>query len=215
MPVDVLRTHAIANERTSLLRFPYPQDDSSDGVRGLRYGLRNLDRIREGFMARLFMVTVLLVAGSALAADPATADRYFYAKAAAGGMAEVETGALAQVKGNSAAVRDFGEMMVRDHTKANDKLKQIAGRKNIELPTEPDAQHKAKKQELEAVSGAAFDSAYMQAQIAEHEATESLLKRQIESGADAEGEGLGARIPADRHRTPEARACACHRRDSQ
>jgi putative membrane protein len=137
-------------------------------------------------MARLFMVTVLLVAGSALAADPATADRDFYAKAAAGGMAEVETGALAQVKGNSAAVRDFGEMMVRDHTKANDKLKQIAGRKNIELPTEPDAQHKAKKQELEAVSGAAFDSAYMQAQVAEHEATESLLKRQIESGADAE-----------------------------
>ena len=72
--------------------------------------------------------------------------------------------------------------MVRDHTKANDKLKQIAGRKNIELPTEPDAKHKAKKQELEAASGAAFDSAYMQAQVADHEATESLLKQQIESG---------------------------------
>src|SRR5688572_11393092 len=135
----------------------------------LRFGSA---RPLEATMTRLMMMAVLLVAGSALAADPATADRDFYAKAAAGGMAEVETGALAQVKGNSAAVRDFGEMMVRDHTKANDKLKQIAGRKNIELPTEPDAQHKAKKQELEAVSGAAFDSAYMQAQIAEHEATE-------------------------------------------
>jgi putative membrane protein len=121
---------------------------------------------------------VLLSAGSAYAADPATADRDFYAKAAAGGMAEVQTGALAQIKGNSGAVREFGEMMVRDHTKANDKLKQIAGRKNIELPTEPDAKHKAKKQELEAASGAAFDSAYMQAQVADHEATESLLKQQ-------------------------------------
>jgi predicted outer membrane protein len=54
------------------------------------------------------MMAVLLGAGSAYAADPATADREFYAKAAAGGMAEVETGALAQVKGHSAAVRDFG-----------------------------------------------------------------------------------------------------------
>ena len=137
-------------------------------------------------MTRLLMMAVLLSAGSAYAADPATADRDFYAKAAAGLMAEVETGALAQIKGHSGAVRDFGEMMVRDHTKANDKLKQIAGRKNIELPTEPDAKHKAKKQELEAVSGAEFDKAYMQAQVADHEATESLLKQQIESGTDAE-----------------------------
>ena len=59
-------------------------------------------------MTRLLMMAVLLGAGSAYAADPATADREFYAKAAAGGMAEVETGALAQVKGHSAAVRDFG-----------------------------------------------------------------------------------------------------------
>ena len=137
-------------------------------------------------MTRLLMMAVLLVAGSAHAADPAAADRGFYAKAAAGGMAEVETGQLAQAKGNSPAVREFGEMMVRDHTKANDKLKQIAGRQNIELPTEPDAQHKAKKQQLEAASGAAFDSAYMQAQVADHEATELLLKQEIESGTDAE-----------------------------
>jgi len=137
-------------------------------------------------MTRLLMMAVLLSAGSAYAADPATADRDFYAKAAAGGMAEVETGALAQLKGHSAAVRDFGEMMVRDHTKANDNLKLIAGRQNIELPTEPDAKHKAKKQELEAVSGAAFDTAYIQAQVADHEATESLLKQEIESGTDAE-----------------------------
>ena len=137
-------------------------------------------------MTRLLMMALLLVAGSAYAAEPATADRDFYAKAAAGGMAEVETGALAQVKGNSGAVREFGEMMVRDHTKANDKLKQIAGRKNIELPTEPDAKHKAKKQELEAASGGAFDTAYIQAQVADHEATESLLKQEIKSGTDPE-----------------------------
>ena len=73
-------------------------------------------------MTRLLMMAVLLSAGSAYAANPATADRDFYTKAAAGGMAEVETGALAQVKGNSPWVREFGEMMVRDHTKANDKL---------------------------------------------------------------------------------------------
>ena len=145
-------------------------------------------------MTRLLTMAVLLVAGSAYAADPTAADRDFYAKAAAGGMAEVQTGKLAQVKGNSAAVREFGEMMVRDHTKANDKLKQVAGRKNIELPTEPDATHKAKKQELEAASGAAFDTAYMRAQVADHEATESLLKEEIESGTDAEAKAWAREV---------------------
>jgi len=45
-----------------------------------------------------------------------------------GGMAEVKLGELAQQKGTSDKVKDFGQKMVTDHSKAGDDLKQVAQR---------------------------------------------------------------------------------------
>ena len=149
-------------------------------------------------MTRLLMMAVLLSAGSAYAADPATADRDFYAKAAAGGMAEVDTGALAQVKGHSGAVRDFGEMMVRDHTKANDKLKQIAGRKNIELPDRA----RRRAQGEEAGTGGGLRRGFRQRLHAgagrgpRSDGISAQAAGRIRHGR--RGEGLGTRSPAHR-----------------
>lgn len=58
----------------------------------------------------------------------------FAVKAANGGMAEVEMGKIAEQRGTSKAVKDFGAMMVKDHSKANDELKKLAAAKNITLP---------------------------------------------------------------------------------
>ena len=134
-------------------------------------------------MKRRILLATLIV-GAAHAADISPQDQEFFMKAAAGGMAEVAAGKLAQTKGASPEVRDFGAMMVKDHTKANEKLKSIAQGKNVTLPTEPDAKHKATQQKLEALSGSAFDRAYVEAQVADHEATASLLERQIDAGQD-------------------------------
>src|SRR5262249_4257521 len=46
-------------------------------------------------------------------------DKAFAKEAAAGGMAEVKLGQLAQDKGSSSAVKEFGKRMVDDHSKAN------------------------------------------------------------------------------------------------
>src|SRR5437868_6013679 len=46
--------------------------------------------------------------------------REFMNKAAMGGMAEVEMGKLAQQNASSPRVKNFGDMMVRDHSSAND-----------------------------------------------------------------------------------------------
>jgi putative membrane protein len=53
-------------------------------------------------------------------------DAKFAVAAANGGMAEVELGTLAQQKAVNAKVKDFGGMMVTDHTKANDEMKALA-----------------------------------------------------------------------------------------
>src|SRR5687768_18424506 len=50
-------------------------------------------------------------------------DTEFAVKAADGGMLEVELGKLAQTNAASPEVKKFAQMMVDEHTKANDELK--------------------------------------------------------------------------------------------
>src|SRR5580765_5019376 len=62
------------------------------------------------------------------------ADETFLKKAAQGGMAEVELGQLAVQKASSDQVKQFGQRMVDDHSKANDQLKQLAQQEHVKLP---------------------------------------------------------------------------------
>src|SRR5215831_12149529 len=66
----------------------------------------------------------------------------FAMKAADGGMAEVELGRLAVQKAGSDRVKQFGQKMVDDHSKANDALKAAADREGIQLPAETGAKNK-------------------------------------------------------------------------
>jgi len=89
-------------------------------------------------------------------------------KAAAGGLAEVELGQLAVKNGSSEEVKQFGQRMINDHSKANDELKQIASQEHVKLPSEPDQQDRATKERLEKLSGAEFDQAYMSQMVNDH-----------------------------------------------
>lgn len=131
-----------------------------------------------------FLLAVALLAAPAVYAAE-SADAAFYKEAAAGGMAEVELGKVAQSKGSSEGVRSFGAQMVTDHTAANMKLKAAAAKSDVKLPTDTDAAHKATKKKLEGLSGAEFDTAYIQSQVMDHQKTVALLEREIASGTDA------------------------------
>src|SRR5438270_9265636 len=61
------------------------------------------------------------------------ADQLFVKDAADGGMAEVELGRLAVEKASNEEVKKFGQRMADDHSKANEELKDIAGKKNVAL----------------------------------------------------------------------------------
>lgn len=95
-------------------------------------------------------------------------DAKFAVAAANGGMAEVELGELAKQKAANAKVKDFGAMMVTDHSKANDELKALAKSKNITLPTVIDRDEQKVKDNLSAKSGADFDKAYVSNMIDDH-----------------------------------------------
>lgn len=142
-------------------------------------------------MKRLTAVLFLTMAASAVAVA-ASPDRGFYVKAAKVGMAEVETGKLAQQKGGSDAVRNFGAKMVQDHTAANEKLMALAASKQIKLPKGMDLKHKIMHKSLSGKSGAEFDKAYIKGQIADHKATIELFEREIASGKDADAKAFAA-----------------------
>lgn len=96
-------------------------------------------------------------------------DAKFAVTAANGGMVEVELGKLAQQKAQSAQVRNFGAMMVQDHSKANAALMELAKSKKIALPDSINADEQKLKTDLAAKSGADFDKAYVQAMLDDHE----------------------------------------------
>jgi putative membrane protein len=97
------------------------------------------------------------------------ADQHFVMEAYEGGMAEVALGQLATEKASNPKVKEFGQRMVTDHGKANDELKTVAASKNITLPTKLNAKNQATKDRLSKLSGSAFDHAYINDMVKDHQ----------------------------------------------
>jgi putative membrane protein len=98
----------------------------------------------------------------------AVPDAQFVTKAAQGNMAEVNLGKLAAEKSQSDDVKKFAQMMVDDHSKAEQDLEGVASKNNWTVPKDVSAQQKAEQQRLEKLSGAAFDRAYVQMMVKDH-----------------------------------------------
>jgi putative membrane protein len=111
-------------------------------------------------------------------------DRKFITTAAQGGMAEVQLGQLAAQKATDPQVKQFAERMVADHSKANDKLKQIAASKNVTLPTDIPAAEKREYDRLSKMSGAQFDREYVSHMVSDHKKDASLFRSAAKSAKD-------------------------------
>jgi putative membrane protein len=114
------------------------------------------------------------------------ADSKFTVEAASGGMMEVQLGALAQQKASSQRVKDFGAMMVRDHTKANDELKSLAGMKSITLPPSPGGDHMDHIRDISKKSGKNFDKDYMKMMVNDHKDDIDAFEKASKDANDAD-----------------------------
>ena len=128
-------------------------------------------------------LALTLAASVALADSP---DSSFIKNAAEGGMSEVELGQLAQQKATNPAVKDFGAMMVTDHTAANEKLKTVAASKQVTLPDSPSLMQKASKKKLDMMSGDSFDKSYVKGMIEDHKADIKEFQKEATDGKDPE-----------------------------
>ena len=159
-------------------------------------------------MKSIVALLILVAPLAAFGAD-SNPDATFYKKAAEGGIAEVDAGNLAQQKGNSQAVKDFGAMMVKDPSAANDKLQALAASKNISLPTSASVGEMATKAKLDVLSGDTFDKSYIKSQIKDHYGAIALFKKEIASAQDPDAKAFaGATLPTLRMHLKKIKAIA-------
>lgn len=139
-------------------------------------------------MTKYAAFVLLMAPVAAFAAN--NPDATFYKHAAEGGLAEVELGNLAQQKSTNQSVKDFGAMMVKDHSAANEKLKSVAASKNLKLPGSPSVAQMATKTKLKVLSGDTFDKAYVKDMIKDHQEDIAEFQKEAASGQDADAKGF-------------------------
>lgn len=76
-------------------------------------------------------------------------------------MMEIEASKMAEEKATSPKVKEFGKMMVAEHTKTSQEMKPLASKMGVTMPTTMMPMHKEMMNELSGKSGAEFDKAYM------------------------------------------------------
>jgi putative membrane protein len=121
-------------------------------------------------------------ADSALNGD----DSDFLKKAAEGGMAEVELGKLALQKASSPDVKEFADMMIRDHTKANRELTALAASKGLKLPAGKGLGEDVSAAHLKMLSGKSFDDAYVKNMVEDHKEDVADFQKESESAQDTD-----------------------------
>lgn len=142
-------------------------------------------------------------------------DHRFAKNAAAGGMAEVKLGELAQEKASDPSVKAFGRRMAEDHTKAGEQLRQVAQSQNITLPVELNATDQARYDQLRKLSGPEFDHAYMEMMVEDHEKDVAEFKREASSGKNPAIKDFAVQtLPTLEDHLREARDVAANRKAS-
>jgi len=127
-------------------------------------------------------------------------DKTFVKTAAEGGLLEVKLGELAMKKGSSKAVKDFGKMMINDHTKVNKELMDLAKKKQMQVPTTLSPAKQQKYDSLAAVNDNSFDMAYMNMMILSHEQTIGIFQNESSAGTDPDlKKWADSKVPALKH----------------
>src|SRR5207244_236250 len=113
-------------------------------------------------------------------------DRMFMFKVSQAGAAEIKFAELARTKATAGSVRDFANMMITDHSKANKELMDLATQKHVALAYHMDKAHVAVFGRLSKSKGRAFDSAFSKAMQDDHKSAVAAFKAESRSAKDAD-----------------------------
>jgi putative membrane protein len=120
------------------------------------------------------------------------ADKAFVAKVSQGGMYEVELAKLAETKATTQDLKDQANTEEHDHTLVGAKLKTIMENNGLEFPKSLNAQFQARLDKLNALSGEAFDSAYLQDMEKIHHIDGAAFKQESTGGTNPDLKAFAA-----------------------
>lgn len=124
----------------------------------------------------------LAIGMSAVAqAEPPAPPKAFVTDAIKGDNSEIMLGKMAQDRGASPDVREFGRTLVTDHTQAKEQMVAVANALAITPPDEPTQEAKQAQQMLSGLSGPAFDREFAQHMVEDHK--KDIAKFKAEAGA--------------------------------
>jgi putative membrane protein len=132
-------------------------------------------------LTRLLFAALLLAPGAALAQAQKPNDAQIAHIAYTAGVLDIANAKQALAKSGNADVKSFANEMARDHQAVNDKA--LALVKKLNVTPEDNATSQAltkasetKRAELDKLSGAAFDHAYVENEVAYHKTVNGALK---------------------------------------
>lgn len=102
---------------------------------------------------------------------PHSDDPTFMKSAAHSDQNEIQLSKLVLEKGATGMAKTHADMMITDHTKSTADLKAIATKKNITLPTDMDAEHKAIAEQMRKLSGKDLEKKFMEQMVTDHQKT--------------------------------------------
>lgn len=102
--------------------------------------------------------------------------------AAISDMYEVAAGKMAQERSKTQGIKDFGKMMVTDHTATTAEMKPLAAGAQVTPPTDMDERRKGMIDNLRTTTDADFDRVYLAQQVAAHEEALSLHQGYADRG---------------------------------
>lgn len=124
-------------------------------------------------------------------------DSQFLVAAAESDLMEMELGKLAQSKGLSADVKDFGKMMVDEHTKSSNEMKPFAERLQVSVPMAITEKGKEQYNDLNEKSGKDFDEKYADLMVKNHEKAVDMMEDASTDAKDPEIRSWAAgKVPA-------------------
>jgi putative membrane protein len=122
--------------------------------------------------------------GGMKADQQAAIDKIFVKKAMQGSIAEVQLGELTLQKSNNDQVKQFARKMIDDHTKLNEQMRPVAQQLGVEIPTEVSKKDKSLMSKMQALSGAAYDEAYIKDMVKDHKQDLSEFHMEASNGHD-------------------------------
>jgi putative membrane protein len=141
-------------------------------------------------VAAIAMVVLMGWSPASAEAKVSEQDRQFLRQAHQGNLGEIAAGKVAQAKGAAEDVHSIGATLVTDHTRLDTAVKQTARSLRVSLPSKPTSQDQAMLKRVAAMSGSAFDRAWVAAMIEGHRMALELGKQELRAGTSPEVKAL-------------------------